>query len=78
MLVETLEIVQSTLKNGQLLGAPRPFGGTILTFCCKGSDLIVCQIMHHFRAEQRGQFSDKAVFDGENADVVDELLQGHL
>jgi hypothetical protein len=78
MLVKAFKFTQSILENIQLIDTTSPLGRSLFTLSGEVSDFVVCEIIDRFRVEQGRQLFDKALFDGENADVIDELLQSNL
>lgn len=71
MLVQSFEMSQALLENGQFLCAMHPLTRRIGALFCKSAYLVLCHVAHHFMAEQGRQLLEKAGFNGENAKIVD-------
>ena len=77
-LVKAFKFKQAIFKNGQLLHVSYSLKSILFRLRCQTSNFLFLEIVYHFRVQQRRQFSNEAMFEGENAHIAHELLQSNL
>lgn len=76
--VQTAQIAKTGFQDAKFRAAQLPFCARFLTLAGDSLNHSVIETEDRFGHEKVWQFLDQAFFDGENANIINDLLQGDL
>ena len=75
---QTLQFIHASLQYSQLLQCASSLNSILLALPCKTSDRIIRQVIDGLGSEEIGKLLNQALLDGQDADIVNNLLQSNL